>query len=153
VIANFEPIWSQLDPIMVELTIPRLGPERSRLQYQIGTLAGSGARISFGSDWPVSSLNPIEGLAVAVARTTNAGTPAGGWLPEERVPLLQAISAYTAGTAYQAFDEHHRGRLARGAWADLAVLAADITALDGDEARDVTVDHTMLAGATVYRSA
>jgi hypothetical protein len=153
VIANFEPIWSQLDPIMVELTIPRLGPERSRLQYQIGTLAGCGARISFGSDWPVSSLNPIEGLAVAVARTTNAGTPAGGWLPEERVPLLQAISAYTAGTAYQAFDEHDRGRLARGAWADLAVLAADITALDGDEARDVTVDHTMLAGATVYRAA
>jgi predicted amidohydrolase YtcJ len=153
VIANFEPIWSQLDPIMVELTIPRLGPERSRLQYQIGTLAGSGARISFGSDWPVSSLNPIEGLAVAVTRTTNAGTPAGGWLPEERVPLLQAISAYTAGTAYQAFDEHDRGTLARGAWADLAVLAADITTLDGDEARDITVDHTMLAGATVHRAA
>jgi predicted amidohydrolase YtcJ len=153
VIANFEPIWSQLDPIMVDLTIPRLGPERSRLQYRIGTLAGSGARISFGSDWPVSSLNPIEGLAVAVTRTTNAGNPAGGWLPDERVPLLQAISAYSAGSAYQAFEERDRGTLARGSWADLVVLAADITALDGDEARDVAVDHTVLAGATVYRSA
>ncbi len=153
VIANFEPIWSQLDPIMVDLTIPRLGPERSRLQYRIGTLVGSGARISFGSDWPVSSLNPVDGLAVAVTRTTNAGTPVGGWLPDERVPLLQAISAYSAGTAYQAFEEHDRGTLAPGAWADLAVLAADITTLDGDEARDVTVDHTMLAGATVYRAA
>jgi len=152
VIANFEPLWSQLDPIMVELTIPRLGPRRSALQYQIGSLARSGAPVSFGSDWPVSSLNPLVGMSVAVTRRTASGEPVGGWTPDERVPLLQAIAAYTAGTAYQAFEELHRGTLVPGAWADVAVLAADLTAVDGDEARDVAVDQTMLAGVTVHRA-
>lgn len=152
VIANFEPLWSQLDPVMVELTIPRLGPRRSALQYQIGSLARSGAPITFGSDWPVSSVNPLVGMSVAVTRRTANGEPVGGWTPEERVPLLQAIAAYTAGTAYQAFEELDRGTLTPGAWADFAVLAADLTAIDGDEARDVAVDQTMLAGVTVYRA-
>jgi predicted amidohydrolase YtcJ len=77
VVANFEPLWAQLDPLMVDLTIPRLGPERAARQDPIGSLARSGARISFGSDWPVSSLNPMEGLAVAVTRQTPAGHPPG----------------------------------------------------------------------------
>ena len=152
VIANFEPLWSQLDPVMVELTIPRLGPRRSALQYQIGSLARSGAPVSFGSDWPVSSVNPLVGMSVAVTRRTASGEPDGGWTPDERVPLLQAIAAYTAGTAYQAFEENDRGSLAPGAWADLAVLSADLTAIDGDEARDVSVEQTILAGVTVHRA-
>ena len=152
VIANFEPLWSQLDPIMVELTIPRLGPRRSALQYQIGSLARAGAPVSFGSDWPVSSVNPLAGMSVAVTRRTTTGEPVGGWTPDERVPLLQAITAYTAGTAYQGYEENDRGSLAPGAWADLAVLAADITTIDGDEARDVTVEQTVLAGVTVHRA-
>lgn len=152
VIANFEPLWSQLDPVMVELTIPRLGPHRSALQYQIGTLARSGAHVSFGSDWPVSSVSPLAGMSVAVTRRTANGEPVGGWTPDERVPLLEAIAAYTAGTAYQAFEEGDRGTLAAGAWADLAVLAGDLTEIDGDEARDVTVDQTIVAGITVHRA-
>jgi len=152
VIANFEPLWSQLDPVMIERTIPRLGPQRSALQYQIGTLARSGAAVSFGSDWPVSSVSPLAGMSVAVTRTTSGGEPAGGWTPDERVPLLQAISAYTAGTAHQAFDDRDRGTLAPGAWGDLVVLAADLIAIDGDEARDVAVDQTLLDGVTVYRA-
>lgn len=152
VIANFEPLWSQLDPIMLDLTIPRLGPQRSALQYQIGSLARSGAPISFGSDWPVSSVSPLAGMSVAVTRCTAAGEPLGGWTPDEKVPLRHAIRAYTAGTAFQAFEENERGTLAPGARADFAVLAADITAIDGDEARDVAVDQTVLAGVTVHRA-
>ena len=152
VIANFEPLWSQLDPVMVDLTIPRLGPRRSALQYQIATLARSGAHVSFGSDWPVSSVNPIAGMSVAVTRRTATGEPVDGWTPDECVPLLRSIAAYTAGTAYQAFEELDRGTLAPGAWADLAVLAADLTSIDGDEARDVSVDQTLLAGVTVHRA-
>jgi len=97
-------------------------------------------------------VNPLAGMSVAVTRRTTTGEPVGGWTPDERVPLLQAITAYTAGTAYQACEENDRGSLAPGAWADLAVLAADITTIDGDEARDVTVEQTVLAGVTVHRA-
>lgn len=150
VIANFEPLWCQLDPVMVENTMPRLGPRRSGLQFQIRTIAESGARVSFGSDWPVSSVNPVAGMSIAVSRTTDDGQPVGGWTPDEKIPMLQALHAYTAGTAYQAFDDN-RGALRPGAVADLAVLAADITAMDGDEARHIEVDQTVLDGTTVFR--
>ncbi len=149
VIANFEPLWCQLDPVMLELTVPRLGPARSDLQYPIASILSHGAPISFGSDWPVSSVNPLLGLAVAVSRQTADGRPAGGWTPEERVPMLAAIAAYTAGSAHQCFDDD-RGSLAVGSVADVAVLGADITALAGGEVGDVSVDRTVLAGSTVF---
>ncbi|MGB8860672.1 MAG: amidohydrolase [Ilumatobacteraceae bacterium] len=151
VIANFEPLWSQLDPVMLQLTIPRIGPARSALQYPIGSLVAHGARISFGSDWPVSSVKPLDGLGVAVTRQTAEGRPVEGWCPQERVPMLTALAAYSAGSAYQAFDDD-RGSLAVGSVADLALLAADVTAMDGNEARGVEVDRTVLAGRTVYGS-
>ncbi|MFN8021707.1 MAG: amidohydrolase [Acidimicrobiales bacterium] len=152
VIANFEPLWAQLDPVMRELTIPRLGEARSALQYPIGSLVASGARISFGSDWPVTTVNPLDGLGVAVSRQTPDGHPLEGWCPGERVPMLTAIAAYTAGSAYQAFDDD-RTTLGVGAPADLLVLGADITAIDGNEARDVEVDRTVLHGRAVYQAA
>jgi hypothetical protein len=144
VIANFEPLWAQLEPGMTELTIPRLGPRRTALQYPIGSLARLGTRLSFGSDWPVSSANPLEGLAVAVTRQNPAGEPVGGWLPEERVPMLAALAAYTAGSAHQAFDDD-RGTIAVGQVADLTLLDADITALAGRELPDVAVRGLWLA--------
>ena len=114
VIANFEPLWACLDPTMEELTIPRLGPERSALQYPIGSIAGSGARISFGSDWPVSSMHPLHGLAVAVTRQNQRWDARVGWLPEERLPIQQALAAYTSGTAYQGFEDDTGGSIVVG---------------------------------------
>ncbi|MEZ5250177.1 MAG: amidohydrolase family protein [Ilumatobacteraceae bacterium] len=152
VIANFEPLWAQLDPVMLELTIPRLGAARSALQYPIGSLVAAGARISFGSDWPVTTVDPLDGLGVAVSRQTADGRPVEGWCPRERVPMLTAIAAYTAGSAHQAFDDD-RTSLGVGAPADLVVLGADITAMDGNEARDVGVERTVLEGRTVFRAA
>ena len=150
VIANFEPYWACLDPSQVELTLPRLGPDRSSLQYPIATLARLGATVSFGSDWPVSSHRPLDGLAVAVTRSNAQGEPAGGWLPEEKVPILDAVRAYTAGSAFQAFDDD-AGSLAVGARADLVVLDRDITAIAGDEVAGAAVDQTWLSGALVFR--
>ncbi|MGK2947766.1 MAG: amidohydrolase [Acidimicrobiales bacterium] len=151
VIANFEPLWAQLDDTMLDLTIPRLGAARSALQYPIATLAALGTRLSFGSDWPVSSADPLAGLAVAVSRQTPQGEPVDGWLPEERVPLLQAIDAYTAGSAHQAFDEQDRGTLAVGSRADLTLLDHDITAMSGVEVADVTARGLWVDGAEVWR--
>lgn len=149
VIANFEPLWAQHDDSMVDLTFPRLGPERSALQYPIGSLLRSGAPVSFGSDWPVSSHRPLDGLSTAVTRLNARGEPVGGWLPEERIPIGQAIAAYTAGTAHQAFDDD-AGRIAVGQRADLVVLDRDITAVAGEEIPDARVDQTWLAGQLVY---
>ena len=151
VIANFEPLWAQLDGAMTELTIPRLGPERSALQYPIGSLHRLGARISFGSDWPVSSAAPLEGLAVAVTRQTRSGEPLDGWLPEERVPVATALAAYTAGSAHQAYDDD-RGTIAVGAPADFTLVAADITAIAGGEVADVAVTGTWVDGVEVFRA-
>lgn len=149
VIANFEPLWACLDESQVELTVPRLGPLRSSLQYPIATLAGLGATVSFGSDWPVSSHRPLDGLAVAVTRRNGKGEPVDGWLPEERMPILEAIRAYTAGSAFQAFDDD-AGSLAVGSRADLVLVDTDITAVPGGEVAGATVDETWLNGARVF---
>jgi predicted amidohydrolase YtcJ len=152
VIANFEPLWACLDPTMEELTLPRLGPERSALQYPIATIARAGAHISFGSDWPVSSMHPLHGLAVAVTRQNRDGKPDGGWLPEERLPITQALAAYTAGTAYQGFEDDMGGVIAEGRRADLCVLSADISAMAGREVADVAVTGTWTGGREVHAS-
>jgi predicted amidohydrolase YtcJ len=151
VVANFEPLWAQLDPTMTDLTIPRLGPARSALQYPMGDLWRSGARLSMGSDWPVSSVVPMEGIAVAVTRQTADGEPDGGWLPAQRLPLDTALAAYTAGTAWQAFEEAAAGTIAPGKRADLCLLGADITALPPAELAGVAVEGTWLAGEPVHR--
>jgi len=150
VIANFEPLWACLDSSQLDLTFPRLGPARSALQYPIASLAATGAPISFGSDWPVSSHRPLDGLAVAVTRRNERGEPIDGWLPEERMSILQAIRAYTAGSAYQAFDDD-AGELRVGARADVIVLDRDITAIAGDEVPDALVDETWVGGDVVFR--
>ncbi len=150
VIANFEPLWACLDPMMEQLTIPRLGPERSALQYPIASIANTGAPISFGSDWPVSSMHPLHGLAVAVTRQNHDGRPADGWLPEERLPILQALAAYTAGTAYQGFEDGTGGAIVVGRRADLCALSADISAIAGNEVADVAVTGTWTGGREVH---
>ncbi len=149
VIANFEPLWAQLDPVMTDLTIPRLGPARSAVQYPIATLARHGP-ISFGSDWPVSDADPLAGLSVAVTRQTPDGTPDGGWLPEERVPMLDAVAAYTTGSAYEAFDDD-RGSLRPGAPADLVVVDHDITAMAGGEVAGTVATGLWIDGAEIWR--
>jgi predicted amidohydrolase YtcJ len=151
VIANFEPLWAQLDEVMTDLTIPRLGPERSALQYPIATLARMGAPLSFGSDWPVTDADPLAGLAVAVTRQNRHGEPAGGWLPEERLPILDAVAAYTSGSAAQAFDDD-RGTLDVGARADLTLVDTDITAVAGHEVADATARGLWLDGREVWRT-
>lgn len=150
VIANFEPLWACVDESQALLTMPRLGPERSELQYPIASLLATGARVSFGSDWPVSSHRPLDGLAVAVTRKNQHGEPIDGWLPQERISILKAIHAYTAGTAFQAFDDD-AGSLRVGARADLVVLDRDITAIAGDEVPAATVDETWVGGRAAFR--
>jgi predicted amidohydrolase YtcJ len=150
VIANLEPLWAQPDPLMTELTLPRVGAARGARQYQIATLQRTGARVSFGSDWPVTAYQPLHGIATAVTRQTLAGDPDDGWLPGERVSAADALAAYSAGVAYQAFEERHWGVLRPGLRADLVHLAADPAAAPARELRDLPVLGTWLAGARTH---
>ncbi len=150
VIANLEPLWAQLDPLQVDLTLPRLGHHRGVQQYPMASLLASGALLSFGSDWPVSSFRPLEGLAVAVTRQTRDGVPAGGWVPDERLPVPAALSAYTQGVAYQAFEEAEWGTVSVGRRADLVWLEADPTTTDPAGWPDLPVRGTWLAGRRTW---
>jgi predicted amidohydrolase YtcJ len=145
VIANFEPLWAQLDPMMLDLTIPRLGAERERLQYPIRTLLES-ASVSFGSDWPVSSADWRPGVATAVTRQTDARVPEAGWIPAERIPLTDALEAYSSGVAHQAFARTARGELRPGSAPDLVWLDTDPRHVDPHDLRSVRVLGTWVAG-------
>jgi predicted amidohydrolase YtcJ len=152
VIPNMQPLWAQQDALMTVLTVPRLGPERSDKQYRIRTIETSGAPLAFGSDWPVSSGKPLDGIAVAVSRQTTDGDPVGGWTPDEILPIERALSAYTAGVAYQAFAEDGWGRLVEGASADLLWLDGDPRNTAALELPALTVRATYLRGKPAYRA-
>ncbi|MBU8808338.1 amidohydrolase [Mycolicibacterium goodii] len=153
VIPNMQPLWAQMDALMTVLTIPRLGAERADKQYRMRSLENSGAALAFGSDWPVSSGAPLDGIAVAVSRRTADGEPAGGWTPHEILPLEAALSAYTGAVAYQAFAEKTWGRIAPGASADLVWLDRDPRTVPPLELPAVGVRATYLQGTPVYTAA
>ncbi|NIH93686.1 hypothetical protein FHU31_000642 [Mycolicibacterium fluoranthenivorans] len=150
VIPNMQPLWAQMDALMTVLTIPRLGVERADKQYRMHTLENTGAALAFGSDWPVSSGAPLDGIAVAVSRRTAEGDPEGGWIPEEIVPIDRALSSYTAAVAYQAFAENAWGRLVPGASADLVWLDGDPTTTAALDLPGLRVRGTYLQGRRAY---
>ena len=150
VIPNMQPLWAQMDSLMTVLTIPRLGAQRADRQYRMASLVDSGAPLALGSDWPVSSGAPLDGIAVGVSRLTAEGEPEGGWTPHERLPIERALSAYTAGVAYQAFGERERGRLETGYRADMVWLAADPRVTPALEIPSIEVRGTYLDGRAVF---
>ncbi|MFJ9561024.1 amidohydrolase [Streptomyces fuscichromogenes] len=146
--ANIQPLWAAHEPQMDELTIPFLGSERAGWQYPFGSLLRSGARLAGGSDWPVSSPDPLQGIHVAVNRVEPGGdTPV--FLPGERLALGEALTAYTAGSAYVNHLDG-TGRVAVGALADLVVLDRDPFAGPPERIADTRVAHTYVGGARVY---
>ena len=150
VIPNMQPLWAQLDALMTVLTVPRIGAERADRQYRIRSIQDSGAPLAFGSDWPVSSGKPFDGIAVAVSRQTIEGEPDGGWTPDEILPIERALSAYTAGVAYQAFAENKWGRLEPGVSADLLWLGRDPRTTAALELPALDIRATYLRGRPVY---
>ncbi len=146
--ANMQPLWAAHEPQMDELTIPFLGPERSSWQYPFADLLREGATLAAGSDWPVSSADPIAGIHVAVNRVGPGGSDEA-FYPEQRLPLATALGAYTAGTAYvNHLDD--TGTIAVGNLADLVVLDRDPFAGPASEIHRTTVEQTFVGGRRVY---
>ncbi|MER6259112.1 amidohydrolase [Streptomyces sp900105245] len=146
--ANIQPLWAAHEPQMDELTIPFLGPERTAWQYPFAALLRSGARLAAGSDWPVSSPDPLQGVHVAVNRVEPGGSRPV-FLPDERLALADALTAYTAGSAYvNHLDD--TGRVAAGALADLVVLDRDPFAGPPEAIAETAVALTYVGGERVF---
>ena len=150
--ANMQPLWACNEPQMTELTIPYLGDRRSRWQYPWADLLNSGAMMAAGSDWSVSSPNPLEGIHVAVNRRAPGDHEADVFLPEQRISLADAVGAYTAGSARVNGRDNDTGALRAGYLADLAVIDRDVFARPDEEIADARVTATYVEGECVYRS-
>ncbi len=151
VAANFQALWAYADSYITDLTLPILGPGRSRWLYPIGSVARSGAVIAGGSDWSVSSMNPLEAIQVALTRRGPDDPPGEAWIPEEKVDLETMIQAYTANGAWLSHDEKTRGRLEAGMAADVIVLSRNLFETPPSEIGRVRVLMTLLDGREVYR--
>ncbi len=108
--------------------------------------------LAFGSDWTVAPLDPILGLYAAVTRRTLDGKNPGGWVPEEKISLDEALRAYTAGNARAVYAEAKRGVIRPGAWADLVLLDRDLFAIPDSTINEAQVRATIVGGKVVYRS-
>ncbi|MFL6743883.1 MAG: amidohydrolase, partial [Sphingomicrobium sp.] len=148
IIASMQPTHQTSDRLMAE---KRLGPTRLVGAYAWRTVLKSGARLAFGTDFPVESPDPFPGLAAAISRQDMAGQPPGGWIPSERLNFEQALSAYTRGAAYAGFAEDRIGSLETGKWADFIIVDRDPTKVDAQTLGRTQVLETWVAGKKVWQ--
>jgi predicted amidohydrolase YtcJ len=151
VVANFQPLWAYPDTYITGLTVPVLGPERSRWLYPIASVAKTGAVVVCGSDWSVSSMNPLEAIQVAVTRRDPSLASGPAWIPEEVVDLQTMLAGYTINGAYVMFQERETGSVEVGKAADLVVLDRNLFETPPAEIRQAKVLLTLLEGREVYR--
>jgi predicted amidohydrolase YtcJ len=147
IIASMQPVHQTSDRLMAE---KRLGPDRLSGAYAWQSVIRSGARIAFGSDFPVESPNPFPGLAAAISRQDMNGQPPGGWIPEERVSFERALSGFTRDAAYAGFAEQKFGALEPGKWADFILVDRDVSAADPQALARTQVLETWVAGKKVW---
>jgi predicted amidohydrolase YtcJ len=129
-----------------------IGPERAKTSYAWRTLIDTHATLAFGSDWHVSPATPIEGIYAAVTRRTLDGAHPGGWVPEQRIAVEEALRAYTWGGAYASFDEGERGKLAPGQLADIVAIDRDLLRISAVDIADAHVTTTIVGGRLVYEA-
>jgi predicted amidohydrolase YtcJ len=128
----------------------KIGPERARTTYAFESLRRAGAVLAFGSDWTVAPLSPILGIYAAVTRRTLDGKRPGGWIPEEKVTVEEAVRAYTASGAWVQFAEAAKGTIEAGKLADLVVLDRDIFTIPPEEIGGTKVRMTVFEGRIIY---
>jgi hypothetical protein len=148
VIASVQPYHAIDDGRWAE---KRIGMERCRTTYAFKSLLAGGAKLALGSDWMVAPLDPLQGIYAAVTRATLDGKHPGGWIPEQRISLEEAIRGYTLDAAYAEFSEKEKGSIETGKIADLVVLDHDLFAIAPERIKDVKVTMTLIGGRIVYR--
>lgn len=147
VAAQVQPIFLDYDMHIAE---ERVGRELASTSYAFNTMRKLGIQTSFGSDCPVERFNAIQGIYHAVTRRDLSGFPEGGWLPDERMSVMDAVNAFTSGAAYASYDENVKGSIAVGMLADMAVLDRDIFEIAPEEIKNARVALTVLGGEITY---
>jgi len=147
IIASMQPTHATSD---MPWAAQRLGPERIKGAYAWRTVLNSGARLALGSDFPVEDVNPFFGIYSAVTRQDQSGNPAGGWFPDQRLTLAEAVRGFTSDAAYAAFEEGSRGTIEPGKLADFTVVEDDFFTMPHSELFRTKVKATIVGGDVVY---
>jgi hypothetical protein len=150
VTANAQPFWACLDRQMRDLCLPFLGQERAGWQYPFAGVLRHGGRLAMGSDWPVTTPDPLKEIEVAVTRLPSGKKDAEAFLPAERLSLDQALEAFTSGSAYVNHLDDVTGSIEVGKLADLAVIDRDLFDTQPQEIGDARVLLTLVEGEPVY---
>ncbi len=152
VIASMQPLHSYPNEDTLNVWARNIGPDRAARAWVWKSILDSGGHICFGSDWPVVTLNPWEGVQTAVTRQTKEGTPEGGFVPSQRLTVAQAVEAYTLGAAFAGRREKTEGSLETGKSADLIIVSQNIFTADPHQIGQTKVVLTMVGGRVVYQS-
>ena len=147
VIASMQPYHEMDDGRWAE---PIIGHERSKTTYAFKSILDAGARLAFGSDWSVAPPTPIEGIYGAVTRETLDGKHPGGWIPEQKITVEDALRAYTSGSAYASFEDNIKGTLEPNKLADFVLIDRDLTRIPHEQIRDARIMMTIVGGRVVY---
>jgi len=147
VVASMQPMHAADDGRWAD---KRLGPDRSRDSYVFRSLLDAGAHLAFGTDWPIAPLNPMLGIAAAVTRRTLDGKNPGGWHPEQKITVAEALAAYTAGSAYAELAEADKGTLAPGKLADFVLMSEDPFAVAPENLESLHSTLTVVGGRIVF---
>ena len=127
----------------------RIGPERAKTAYAFRSLLDSGATLAFGSDWDVAPMSPILGIAAAVTRQTLDGKHPEGWIPDQKITVVEAVRAYTYGSAYGSFEDNVKGTIEPTKLADLTVLSEDIFTIEPSKIQDTKIVATVFNGKII----
>jgi predicted amidohydrolase YtcJ len=147
VIASMQPYHEMDDGRWAE---PIIGHERSKTTYAFKSILDAGARLAFGSDWSVAPPTPIEGIYGAVTRETLDGKHPGGWIPEQKISVEDALRAYTSGSAFASFEDNIKGTLEPNKLADFVLIDRDLTRIPPEQIREAHIMMTIVGGRVVY---
>ncbi len=147
VLADIQPLFIRAD---MEIAEELLGKERVSTSYAWKTMLDKGIHVSGSSDAPVESFDPILAIHCAVTSQNLDGQPAGGWLPQQKLTVQEAVALYTTGSAYTSYEENVKGKLCPGYLADFIVLSQDIFSVPENEIVNTKVEQTYLGGKLVY---
>jgi predicted amidohydrolase YtcJ len=153
VIASMQPLHSYPGANLLDVWARNAGPDRAGRAWIWKRIADQGGRLAFGSDWPVVTLNPFEGIQTAVTRQTAEGLPKDGFVGSERLSVPEALRAYTLGAAYAGFREKQEGSLEAGKLADLVIVSRNLLEIEPHTIRETKVLTTIVGGRVVFQSA
>ena len=152
VIASMQPLHAYPDSNTLDVWARNTGPDRASRAWAWKSIADAGGRLAFGSDWPVVTLNPWEGMQTAVTRQTSEGKPAAGFVPEQRLTVAQVIEGYTLGAAFAGRREKSEGSLEAGKLADLIIVSQNVFEIVPQKLADTKALTTIVGGQVVYRA-